>query len=180
MVFWCPFGGHRVAQGVPFEALFLTFGVPFWVPHFGIVFWLILGCPREGKSCVFYIRVFKNRLSALLENVQKTTPKMSRFRYPFEAKISLLGVPENNTEIGTPKLLKWCQKWLPEGTHLASKIDPGRLSEATCVKRGSKHAFWLHVGSILSLFWYLFGNFLDNFLAVVISFPRCLFGMLRY
>ena len=37
--FFCtPFGGQRVAQGGRFEALFLTFWVPFWVPHLGIVF----------------------------------------------------------------------------------------------------------------------------------------------
>ena len=35
-VFWgAPFGGQRVAQGGPFEALFLTFWMPFWAPHFG-------------------------------------------------------------------------------------------------------------------------------------------------
>ena len=59
---------------------------------------------------------------------------------------------------------------------MASKIDPGRLSEATCVKRGSKDDFWLHFGLVLIHV----GNFLDNFLAVVISFPRCVFGMFRY
>ena len=36
--FGTPFGGQRVAQGGRFEALFLTFWVPFWAPHFGIVF----------------------------------------------------------------------------------------------------------------------------------------------
>ena len=35
-------------------------------------------------------------------------------------------------------------------------------------------------GSILGLVLIHFGNFLDNFLAVVISFPRCVFGMFRY
>ena len=106
----CGKGAQRVAKGGRFGSLFRTVRVPVGIPCFCIDFWLFLGCPGSRKSCVFYVRVFKNRLSALLENVQKTTPKMSRFRYPFEAKISLLGVPENNTKIGTPKLLKWCQK----------------------------------------------------------------------
>ena len=35
---------------------------------------------------------------------------------------------------------------------MASKIAPGRQSEATCVKRGSKHAIWLHFGSIAAPF----------------------------
>ena len=42
-VFWgtplgCGCGAPGGAQGGRFEALFLTFGVPFWVPHFGTVF----------------------------------------------------------------------------------------------------------------------------------------------
>ena len=36
--FGTPFGGQREPQGGPFEALFQTFGVPFWALHFGIVF----------------------------------------------------------------------------------------------------------------------------------------------
>ena len=55
-----PFGGQRVTQGGRFETLFLTCGVSFWVPHFCIVFYLILGGPREEKRCVFYVSVSKN------------------------------------------------------------------------------------------------------------------------
>ena len=47
-------------------------------------------------------------------------------------------------------------------------------------KEGPKMLFGSILAPFWDLFWYLFGNFLDNFLAVVISFPRCVFGMFRY
>ena len=47
-------------------------------------------------------------------------------------------------------------------------------------KEGPKMLFGSILAPFLDLFWYIFGNFLENFLAVVISFPRCVFLMFRY
>ena len=155
--FGTPFGGQRVAQGGRFEALFLTFGVPFWVPNFGIVFWLILGCPREGKSCVFYVRVFKNRLWAYLEKVPKMTSKMAPFRHPLGAKIMFFRVPKKTQKKVPQKWRKRCQKWLPEGTQNRPKrANKGDLCKIGCL--GTLR------GSILEGFGYLFWWFLGTFL----------------
>ena len=63
---------------------------------------------------------------------------------------------------------------------MAPKIDPGRAGEATCVKRGSKDAFWHDFGPILVPFWYLFGAFLEYILADVTSFLWRVFSSLEY
>ena len=120
--FWLPKGGPRAAQGGRFEALFHTFGVPCRVPLFGIDFRLILGCPREGKSCVFYVRVVKNQCSAFPENVLKITSKMVPFWYPFGTRWLTLGVSRNRSKNVPQKCGTWCQK----GAQMESLSEPNR------------------------------------------------------
>ena len=154
--FGTPFGGQRVAQGGRFETLFLTFRVSFWVPHFCIVFWLMLGCPREGKSCVFYVRVFKNRLSAYLEKVPKMTSNMPPFWYPLGAKIMFFRVPKMHWKIYP----KTNENGAKSDSHLASKIDPENSNKGPHVRDRvwvpSGAPFWKVLGTV---FWWFVGTF---------------------
>ena len=109
--FWWPKGGARASQGGRFEARFHTFGVPCRVPLFGIDFRLILGCPREGKSCVFYVRVIKNRCSAFPENVLKITSKM----VPFWHQMADFGGIQKSIKKCTPKVWHMVPKGCPNG-----------------------------------------------------------------
>ena len=86
------------------------------------------------------------------------TPKMNRFLYPVGAKMSFFGI-EQDYQNRYPKVTQIVPKMIPRGTSLASKIDPGRVSETTCIKTGSGDVFFIEFLSILELCGYLYGVF---------------------
>ena len=93
------FGSENTAQRVPigshFGHIFRDFRGPVWGTHFCIDFYLIFGALGKGKSCVFYVRVVKNRCLAFPEKVANTTPQMTQFWYPLVTIWLTFGVPEN-------------------------------------------------------------------------------------
>ena len=124
--FGTPFGGQRVAQelpkGVVLRHLFTLLGCLVGYLFLASIFEYFLGCPREGKQCVFYVRVVKNRCSAFPEKVLKFTSKMDPFWYPFGTRWLTLGISRNRSKNVPQK----CGTWCPKGAQMESLSEPNR------------------------------------------------------